>query len=242
MNLFNDIARHVTTEAAFGLTSTREQRSEKRKWGAVFAVFALLSMLAFFIQKHSMDDADLLGGRKTIEKFMRSNIIAMVILIFSIVGFIILCFKTWKGWQSSIYQLIYVVGAGFIILFSSYSVFRSIHNIQKDLDSPITVTTDSYVLCKRGNDCLLVFDDQKSRDAFLLVIPEEKYRELRKGTVDSRHYLSRSWRLIEESEYTEYTEPELFSSKIEVKYYLYSVIYEDAGFVRTASDTVNNDS
>lgn len=242
MNIFKDLAGHISSEVAFDLTSTREQRSERAKWGAVFAIFALLAMLAFFIQNNAMKGADLLGGRATIEKFMKSNVIAMIILLISIVGFVILCIKTWKGWQSSIYQLIYVVGAGFIILFSSYSVFRSIHNIQKDLDSPITVTTDSYVLCKRGNDCLLVFDDQKSRDAFLLVIPEEKYRELRKGTVDSRHYLSRSWRLIEESEYTEYTEPELFSSKIEVKYYLYSVIYEDAGFVRTASDTVNNDS
>jgi len=234
MNIFNDLAGHISSKVAFDLTSTREQRSERAKWGAVFAIFALLAMLAFFIQNNAMKGADLLGGRATIEKFMKSNVIAMIILLVSIVGFVILCFKTWKGRRSSIYQLIYMLGTAFIIFFSAFSIFRSIHNIQKDLDAPITVTADSYVLCKRGNDFLLVFDEQTSIDSILLVIPEEKYRELENGDPDTKHYLSRSWRLIENSEYVKYDDPQLFKSKIEIRYYEYSVIYEDCSFKETA--------
>lgn len=230
MSILGEILGHVGKDAVFDLTSTGQERSERHKWGAVFAVFALMAMLAFFIQKHSMDGADLLGGRRTIERFMKSNIIAMVILLISIVGFVILCFKTWKGRRSSIYQLIYVLGAAVIILFSSYSIFRSIHNIQKDLNSPVTVTADSYVLCKRGNDHLLVFDEKTGNDSILLVIPAEKYSELSRGTEDTKHYLSRSWRLIEDSEYVDYTDAVLYKTPIEIRYYLYSVIYEDCGF------------
>ncbi len=208
----------------------KEQYEEKKKWSAFFAVFALISLVAFYIQKHSMDDADLLGGKKTIEKFMHSNFTAMVVLLAAALGFVVVFFLSWKGMRSSIYQLIFTVAAFVLIVFSGVSIFRSIHNIQKDLDSPVTVTSENYVLCKRGNDYMLGFDEAGTIDSIILVIPVDKYNELKKGVPSNSTYKSRTWRLIDESQYVDYTDAVLYNTPIDITFYKYSVIYEDVSF------------
>ena len=208
----------------------KEQYEEKKKWSAFFAVFALISLAAFYIQKHSMDDADLLGGKKTIEKFMHSNFTAMVVLLAAALGFVVVFFLSWKGMRSSIYQLIFTVAAFVMIVFSGVSIFRSIHNIQKDLDSPVTVTSENYVLCKRGNDYMLGFDEAGTIDSIILVIPVDKYNELKKGVPSNSTYKSRTWRLIDESQYVDYTDAVLYNTPIDITFYKYSVIYEDVSF------------
>ena len=238
MGIFGDIARHLGTEAFTDLAMSREQRREKAKWGAIFAVFALLSLVAFWVQGHAKSDADLLGGHKTIERFMHANVAAMALALLSVIGFIILCFKTWKGRDGSIYQLIYTIGAGVIIVFCTVSVFRSIHNIQKDLNSPLTVTSENYVLCRSGRNYLLVFDEKGTNDSILLIIPKEKYDELKGGTPSNKGYLSRSRRLIENSQYTEYEDTQFYETPIDITYYEYSVIYEDCKFTEQQENQV----
>ena len=231
MGFFGQIAEKVGVDVITDLGMSKEQRREKGKWGFMFAIFALLAMLAFFIQHNSMKGADLLGGHATIERFMRSNIIAMVILLLSAVGFILVCFNTWKGRSGSMFQLIYTIGAGVIIVFSGISIFRSIHNIQKDLDAPKTRTISEYVLCKKGNDCMLAFNEEFGDDSLILVIPQDKYNELRQGELSKKPHQFRAYRLVEESEYVKYTDAQVYITPIEVTYYPYSVIYED---VKTA--------
>ena len=235
MSIIRDLAEHIGVDVLSGFGMSRETRREKGKWGALFALFALMAMLAFFIQHNSMKGADLLGGRATIERFMRSNVIAMVILLLSAVGFILLCFNTWKGRRGSIYQLVYTVAAGIVIILSGVSIFRSIHNIQKDLDSPKTVTVEEYVLCTNGNTCYLAFDQEGTIDSVLLVVPADKYNELKKGVTSTKGYLSRTWRLIDESEYVKYSDVQFYDTPIEVTYYAHSIIYEDCGFKQTAA-------
>lgn len=227
MGIIGEIARHVGGDVVSDLALGSEQRREKSKWGALFGVASLLALLAFFIQHNSMKDADLLGGRETIEKFMHSNVAAMSILLAAALGYIVICFKTWKGRQGSMFQVIYTVAAGIIIIFAGVSIFRSIHNIQKDLDSPQTVTVKDYVLCMRGSDCMLAFDEKGTQDSVILVIPKAKYDELRKGEVSTKSYLSRAWRLVDDSQYTKYSDTAYYTTPLEITYYEYSIIYED---------------
>ncbi|SDB04148.1 hypothetical protein SAMN02910317_00113 [Ruminococcaceae bacterium FB2012] len=237
MGLFGDIAEKAVSETALELSMSKKDRVEKAKWGALFAVCALAAMAAFAVQKNSMKGADLLGGRKTIERFMHSNVTAMVILLAAAVGFVIVCFKTWKGRRSSIYQLIFTVGAGVVIVFSGVSILKSIHNIQIDLDSPLTLTRDSYVLCKEGSNYMLTFDQEGTQDSVLLVIPQEKYKELKNGVISKRGYLSRSWRLIENENYRNFTDAVYYESKISVTYYRHSIIYEDCSLIEDETHT-----
>ena len=230
MGIIGELGQHIGTDIVSDIAISKEERGEKHKWGAFFALCALAAMAAFTVQKNSMKGADLLGGRKTIERFMHSNITAMVILLASAVGFIVVCFKTWKGRRGSIYQLIYTVAAGIIIFYSGATIFKAIHNIQKDLDAPVTVSAESYVLCREGGNYLLVFDEPGTIDSILLVIPPEKYAALKKAPQSKQSYLSRSWRLVTEEEYRDFTEPVLCSAEIEVSYFKYSVIYDDCKF------------
>ena len=229
--MIKEIAEHVGVDVLSNLGMPKEQRREKGKWGAVFGVFALIAIAAFFVQKNSMKDADLLGGRETIEKFMHSNVAAMALLLLAAIGFIILCFKTWKGRAGSIYQLIYTISAGVIIVFAGVSIFKSIHNIQDDLSGPKTVTVENYVLCSAGRYYYVVFDEAGTADGILLAIPREKYNELKNGKASTKGYLkSRAWRLIEDSQYVEYKDAQFYETPLEVSYFTHSVIYDDCTF------------
>lgn len=225
MGVVDKIVSEVATDAAYKMSGRSKERAEQKKWMGIFAVFALAGMLAFFIQRHSMDGADLLGGKKTIERFMRSNVIAMVILLLAAVGYIILLFRTWKR-DRSIAQFAFTICSGVILLFCGNSIFRSIHNIQKDLDSPKTVTVESFVTCKGGsNEYYAVFDQEGTIDSILLRIPADKYELLAATPADKSTYLSRSYRLVEEA--GGYVDTVLHSAKIDIVYYANSVIYED---------------
>lgn len=230
MGVTDHILREAVTEIASNASGMQEKAKEMRKWRAFFAVFALLSLAAFFIQKHSMDDADLLGGKATIEKFMHSNVTAMVILLAAALGFIVVFFKTWKGMSSSIYQLVFTFGALFIILFSGYSIFRSIHNINKDLQGPKEIMVENYVLCTAGNNYYVAFDQAGTHDGILLAIPQEKYSELKDGDPSTKGYLSRTYRLITEDEYAGYEDAQFYDTPLTVSYYSHSVIYDNVEF------------
>ena len=227
MSFFSEAGQHLGTSVLSELAMPKKDRREKHKWGAFFALCALAAMAAFTVQKNSMNGADLLGGKKTIERFMHSNITAMVILLAAAAGFIVVCFKTWKGRSGSIYQLIYTVGAGVIIVCSGATIFKAIHNIQKDLDAPISVSAQNYVLCKEGKDHVLVFDEPGTNDSILLVIPAEKFAELKKAPQSTHSYLSRSWRLVTNEAYRDFSEPAYYETPIDVSYFKYSVIYDD---------------
>ena len=159
----------------------------------------------------------------------------MVILLLAAVGYIILLFRTWKR-DRSIAQFAFTICSGVILLFCGYSIFRSIHNIQKDLDSPKTVTVESFVLCKGGaNEYYAVFDQEGTTDAILLRIPADKYEMLKKTPVNSSTYKSRSYRLVDEA--GGYTDTVLHNSRINIVYYAHSVIYEDI----ILSDNISQD-
>ena len=139
--LFDD-----NTRAAF--ENIRENNRESRKWCAFFAVFGLICMTAFGIVKNSEKTADFLGGRETVEKFFRANIIALAIVTVTLAVFVLAFLKSWKGMKSSIYQLLMTVGSAVLILYSAFSFIMSIVNIREDLDGAKSVTAEEFVLCK----------------------------------------------------------------------------------------------
>ena len=234
MGIIGDIAEHLGTNVVTGLGLTKEQKKERGKWGALFAVVAMIILLISFLRKQSLKNADLLGGKETIEKFLHTNVTCMALVLAMALAMIVICFKTWKGRASSIYQLIFVGACWLLILYSGITTMIAVHNISRELDGPKTVNMKQYVLCMRGSDYILAFDEEGSKDGVVLVIPKEKYDELSAGEVSTETYLSRTMRLIQESEYVEYKNAKLYASPIEISYYPDSIIYESCAFDREA--------
>lgn len=225
-----EIIRHVATDAAAEAAGLHEQNEEKKKWAAIFAVFALPSLLIGWLRRESLKDADLLGGRATVERFMHTNVTALLVATLFAVIFIIVCFKTWRGRRSSVYQLIFTVGAAVIIGFTLFGSAKAVSNINYELKNPRTVTVEEYVLCTRGSDCILAFDEAGTSDSIVLVIPRDKFDELSGGEALNERASSRTWRLIQEAEYTDFADPALYGTPIEVTYFQHSVIYDSVGF------------
>ncbi|GEM_PF-1332516 len=223
-----EIIRHVATDAAAEAAGLHKQNEEKKKWAAIFAVFALPSLLIGWLRRESLKDADLLGGRATVERFMHTNVTALLVATLFAVIFIIVCFKTWRGRRSSVYQLLFTAGAAVIIGFTLFTSAGAVSNINSELKSPSTVTVEDYVLCTRGSDCILAFDEAGSSDSIVLVIPREKFDELSKGEQLNERATSRTWRLIQESEYTSYDDPVLYGSPLEITYFRHSLIFDSA--------------
>ncbi|MBR4622704.1 MAG: hypothetical protein IKO44_04895 [Ruminococcus sp.] len=216
----------------FDLDKIRETRFEERKWAAFFAGFALTYLIARWLRKDALDKADLLGGKATVEGFKSINIATLAFSLVALAVFIFLVIKTWKGRESSIFQLVFTIAAGLIVLYGIFVPASAVIKISSELKHPTEVTVSSYVTCMQDGKCLLVFDEEGSSDSIVLVIPKEKYSELKDGepTPSNKTYLSRSWRLIDGSEYGGYSDAALYSSEIDVTYYEYSVIYESVGF------------
>lgn len=230
LGIGGELLRHVGTDVLADAAVPYDQRKEKQKWGAVFGVFALSSLLISWLRKESLKDADLLGGKATVERFMHTNVTALLVATVLAVAFIIVVFRTWKGRQSSIYQLVFTVGSAVIVGFSMFTAASAVSKINQELKNPRSVTVEKYVLCKRGSDCILAFDEQGTSDSILLVIPAEKYEELSGGEASTKGYTSRTWRLIEDSEYVTYTDATLYETPIDVTYFGSSIIYDSAGF------------
>ncbi|MDO4944678.1 MAG: hypothetical protein Q4E74_05700 [Ruminococcus sp.] len=204
----------------------REKRRESSKWTAFFALFALVCMAAMAVTSYSKKHSDLLGGRKTVEQYLHSNVTAMVIILAIFIAFVVAVFKTWKGVKGSIYQFMMTIFTAFIIAFTGIGKFLAIHNITDDLNNVRDITAEEYVLCRTdGSNFYLGFEDKG--ECILLLIPEKKYNELKQGTVSDVHTENEVYRLVVDSTYGGYKDAELYCTPVSVKYYFNSVIYED---------------
>lgn len=202
-----------------------DERVSSRKWNAVFAVFALICMGSMKITQRSLDNADLLAGKATVEKFMRSNAVSMAVILLAFVGFVFLCFNTWKGRKGSMSQLLMTVGSGIIILYCGFARFAAIHNISKDLSGAKDVKLSVCTLCTRGaNEFYACFDD--GTDSVLLAVPEKVYDEIKACPVSENKTESDAYDLLVNDKYGGYKNIEQYSADVVISYYPNSVIYE----------------
>lgn len=203
----------------------RGEHAASRKWNVVFAIFALICMGSMKITQRSLDNADLLAGKATVEKFMRSNFISMIIILLAFVGFVFLCFNTWKGRKGSMSQVLVTVGSGIIILYCGFARFAAIHNISKDLSGAKDVKLSVCTLCTRGaNEFYACFDD--GTDSVLLAVPEKVYDEIKACPIAENKSESSAYELLVNDQYGGYDDIEQYSADIVISYYPNSVIYE----------------
>lgn len=183
-------------------------------------------MAAFGIVKNSEKTADFLGGRETVEKFFRANVIALAIVTVTLAVFVLAFLKSWKGMKSSIYQLLMTVCSAVLILYSGFSFVRSLVNIKEDLDGAESVSAEEFVLCKGSEgECFIGFDH--GGESILLQIPHEEYEEHCHAAPSEDYSDSQVYDLIVNSQYGGYENAVFYRSKADIRYYANSVIYED---------------
>lgn len=202
------------------------QRRESGKWKFWLCIFILPCLITTFINK-APNEIDYLGGKTVVESFLNRNIISFLIIFITFIAFIIFVFKTWKGFKSSIFQLMMVFGASVMILFCGYAHMKAVFNINGELKAPADITAESYVLCEGNGNYYAAFED--TGESVLLVIPKEKYDMLKNGKMSeaSEQMQNQTYRLIKNSQYGGYENPKLYKSKANFKYYDKSVIYID---------------
>lgn len=202
-------------------TKTRRDMTRVKLWTLLFFIPIII---ANWIAGSAKDNADLLGGKKTIESFFSANVIALTILVLTAICFIVYVSKTWKGKEGTSIGTVMV----YIFVLIGLTAFICIRlgalsNIREDMNSPREVKLKTYITCtNQSRDRFVVFED--GGEEILLQIPEGKYDELLLKDEGKKSDVSLTLSLVEDAGYEDI---EVKTGKITVKYYKHSVIYEN---------------
>ena len=202
-------------------TKTRRDMTRVKFWTLLFFIPIII---ANWIAGRAKDNADLLGGKKTIESFFSANVIALTILVLTAICFIVYVSKTWKGKEGTSIGTVMV----YIFVLIGLTAFICIRlgalsNIREDMNSPREVKLKTYITCtNQSRDRFVVFED--GGEEILLQIPEGKYDELLMKEEGKKSDVSLTLSLVEDADYDDI---EVKTGKITVKYYKHSVIYEN---------------
>lgn len=208
---------------AYAAKDTRSQQRERLKWAPFFALFVLLCLAAMGIKSLMVKDADPLGGRITVGKFLNGNRVQLIIICVTFVLFIVFLIKTWKGRQSSVQQFVCTVCCGIFIVLCGVFSLLAVVNISGELSDPRTVELSSYTLCTdSAGKFYVAFDDD---GGVLLQISINKYIDLMSGTPSEQ---GAGLAYDEVSSNSTYHDVRYYRSKIKITYYDKSVIYESA--------------
>ena len=202
----------------------REIQRERIRWAPLLAIFVVLSILASGIKMVIVSGADNLGGKATVQRFYTGNLVRLIIMCLVVAAFTVVVFKTWKGKQSSVEQLMFTIGSGVIVIFFAITALLPVLSIGKELRHPRNVDKSSYTLCTAGNSYYVAFDD---RGAVLLEIPKQKYDELSQGSASDKRSAGEANMLVRESNYNNVR---FYESPIKITYYDKSIIYESIEF------------
>lgn len=203
----------------------REIQRERIRWAPLLAIFVVLSILASGIKMLIVSGADNLGGKATVQRFYTGNLVRLIIMCLVVAAFTVVVFKTWKGKQSSVEQLMFTIGSGVIVIFFAITALLPVLSISKELKNPKTTEQSSYTLCTDSNGKHYVaFND---RGAVLLEIPADKYHELQKGNASDKKSTGQAHQLVIEDGYSDV---QFYESAITVTYYNKSIIYENVAF------------
>lgn len=214
------------------LSNHREQRKRQAKWAGIFALFVLLSVLAAFVKSLMVKGADYLGGKATVEKFFRANLVRLILMCVLFVAFLFVFIKTWNGMKSSIEQLIYTAATGLILVIFSISALMPVLKIANELKRPATIEVNKYTLCTAdANKYYVAFDDADG--GVLLQIPEDKYLEFRSGKPSDN---GAGFAYDEIAANSSYQNVQFYRSTLKVTYYDKSVIYESAALTQTGNN------
>ena len=202
-------------------TKTRRDMTRVKLWTLLFFIPIII---ANWIAGRAKDNADLLGGKKTIESFFSTNVIALTILVLTAICFIVYVSKTWKGKEGTSIGTV-MVYIFVLIGLTSFICIRlgALSNIREDMNSPREVKLKSYITCtNQSRDRFVVFED--GGEQLVLLIPEEKYDALLMKDEGKKSDVGLTLSLVEDAGYDDI---EVKTGEITVKYYKHSVIYEN---------------
>jgi hypothetical protein len=223
----------MTLNDAFG--QMRERRREKGKWGGFFCCFLFPAMVVLRIINYVKNSADLLGGATTVKAFRQAYVIGFVVMSVLLIIFAVAVFKTFKGKQSSMEQLIFTVGAGIVIIWLGLTTAKYVEEYNYDLKNPAKTTVQEYVLCTLDSDGSTTYylGFEHRGEYLLLAVPHNDYIRLSHGEVSDHRTGNEIYFLVTGSEYTSYENAEIYTSEISVEYYFNSAIFKDVTILPT---------
>ncbi len=198
-------------------------RKERLKWMPLLLGFIAITFLAGFVKGFITNDADILAGRATVEKYLKGNIVRTIVMVLIIIAFVLVVIKTWKGMASSTEQLIFTIATGLFLVLMFIVTIKPVFAISKELKHPTTKELSSYTLCTDADGMHYVaFNDD---GAVLLAIPADKYTELQKGSISNKKNTGQAHEIVVEDGYKNI---QYYESDITITYYNKSIIYESA--------------
>ena len=200
----------------------KNSRRESSKWAPAFVLCALLCIGAGFIKSAMVKGADLLGGKATVERFFRANLVRLIITCVIFLLFLLFFIKTWNGMKSSVEQLIYTAACGLFVVICAINSLLPVVKISQELKAPRETEVKSYTLCSDNKGNYYVgFDDD---GGVLLTIPKDKYDELSAGNISDNAAGFAYDEIVESGKYNNVV---FYRSKALIVYYHRSVIYEN---------------
>lgn len=191
-------------------------------WGVVLFVTFLICGSCFTIRSRLLGKPDYLGGLPEIMFFYKVNFICLVLcaiaLAIACVTFYIFCVNK----DNDLLKLGGFVVSVVLAMISTVLFAISVANIKSDINGTTLARPSSYVLCIRGTNYYVGFEDQQ--EYMLVPISENTYDSLRKGHETETH--SRIYDVINNNSL--YSQTVEYDSAISIEYYYYSVMIEKA--------------
>ena len=193
-------------------------------WRLVLMLLILPCLGAFAIRENMTANADFLGGRPEIERFLKVNVlclgVAVAVFLIELVLFFLLCVQK----SNSITKLAAFTGSMIVSIVTVVMFTYSVVNIRRDLKSTTKAELHDYVLSNTSGEYYLAFDD-KGEHA-IMPVKKEFYDELSKGAerTDGLHSVIYDM-VTADGDYSNVTE---YKDKLTVEYYFNSVMIENA--------------
>lgn len=191
------------------------------EWGLLILALFLLPIYCFVLKSKLLGKPDYLGGSNEIGFFFKVNLISLIVGIASLVLCCVLFYVFCVGKQSDLFTFgVFIAGVAVnMVVVICFAI--SAANIHSDVKGPTTARPASYVLCERGDDYFICFEDQQ--DVFLMPISELNYEALKKGHEAEKN--TGIYNVVSGNLYSEITE---YDSPIKIEYYFYSAMIEKA--------------
>lgn len=190
-------------------------------WSIIIWTMILISAACFGVRKKLLTKPDYLGGLPEIKFFYKVNVICLAIcvavLILGCVLFYIFC----VGKDNSFGKMCSFIVSVTICMFSAVVFLVSVVNIHSDLQGTTMARPATYILCIKGSNYYLGFEDQQ--ESIIIPIDKDTYNALGKG-----HEIENNTALYDIIVANYYAQVCEYDSAVRIDYYFNCAMLEKA--------------
>lgn len=206
-----------------GLKGFFDRTAESAVWRLVMVLLAVPCFGAFAMRRSMTQNADFLGGRPEIERFLKINVMCLAVALAVFLIEIFLVYVLCVGKENTPMKLIACITGLTVSIITSAMFVYSVVNIRSDLKSTTKAEVNDYVLSSTDGKYYLGFED--GGEYAMMPVKKSLYDELSKGSERSDGLHSNIYDMITERSYDNVTE---YKDSLSVEYYFNSVMIESA--------------